>query len=181
MPTEHHIAIAQAIVEDLDVEYRCPEGCGGNEGWTRTCDPETGAHTDELRCNDCYSIFKEDLWLTGNVIGDRSVLAEEIATALDRLAAPSGSGSGKANPPWDSAELIREIERLRGKVAEARRDERERVRNAIADWLHRQGNDSHPNGYGDWCGGEIDPIKLLTDLARIVRTNPHVVGVSEGE
>ena len=35
-----------------------------------------------------------------------------------------------------------------------------------AAYVRHCGTASHPNGYGDWCGGEVDPIKLLTGVAK---------------
>ncbi len=37
-----------------------------------------------------------------------------------------------------------------------------------ADYVRQCGTASHPVGYGDWVGGEIDPIKLLTGIADVL-------------
>jgi hypothetical protein len=37
-----------------------------------------------------------------------------------------------------------------------------------AEYVYKCGTASHPSGYGDWCGGEVDPIKLLVGISEVL-------------
>lgn len=86
-------------------------------------------------------------------IRDSTVMAFETK----ELATEWAVEGDRVEPLYDEAALR----------ALAQRIQREAVQEC-ADYVRQCGTASHPVGYGDWCGGEVDPIKLLTGIADVL-------------
>jgi hypothetical protein len=71
-------------------------------------------------------------------------------------------------PEHHAASQIEPFVSWRNAIAAALAEQRKQTIHECADYVRKCGTAPHPNGYGDWVGGEVDPIKLLTGIADVL-------------